>query len=121
MISLTKLRKILSLRMRTSGEDFDYLFYAAVNDVISDIIVETVFDVDAIDEDDPGTEIDLAAKYFNVFLTGVSYFLSKSPAYSRQTDELNDGEYRRALAKMQGEAMEDEETPVGQDYEIEDE
>ena len=119
MISLTKLKRLMELRIRSSGEDFDAVFYMSVNDVISDLIVKTVLDVDPIDEDTPPTEVDLDEKYFRVFRDGVQYYMAKNAVWARGSDEANDADYRRSLAEAQGEGLNDTEAPVGLDYEDE--
>lgn len=119
MISVVKLKRLVKLQIRGSGEDFDYVFYTSVNDVVSDIIVETVLDVEAIDEDDPPAEIDLDVKYFRVFLEGVVYYMQKNAMWARKSEEISRIDYDRAKAQAQMEAIEDADSPVGFDYEDE--
>lgn len=102
--------------IRASGEDFDFFFLTAINSVVNDLLMETVIDVSPINETSPPAEITAPANCANVFYEGTMFYLQKNALWARQNEELNDAYYRRALAQVQGDALED--APTGLDYEI---
>jgi hypothetical protein len=111
MVDLTKLKTQLERMSRTEGEVFDDAFYSAINSAIYDLMAYTDLDVSAVDDGE--TEIDLAAKYTNFFLQGAMFYMAKGYTWFKQSVEVNDADYRRALAIAQGSWMTDESPPSG--------
>lgn len=119
-ISITKLKRATESRFHGSGGDFDFVFFAAINDVIQDLIATTVMTDDgleAIDEDDPPASVDIDESYYGVFREGVPYYMMKNAIWARQNEVVSDGQYRVALAEAQARAIELEVPAVGFDYE----
>ncbi len=116
MINLTKLRRLTGAQTRSQGDTFDFFFYAAINDIISDLITTTVLEVQAINEDTPPAEINLDEKYFQVFVTGVRHYMGRSKAYAKQDPAAVREEYQDALAGARGEAHTDNQTPTNWDF-----
>lgn len=117
MITISKLRTSIRQRIRGSGEDWDFVFYSAINDVIQDMIVKTIIEVEAIDEDTPPTTIDIDAAYYKAFIEGINYYMQKSAKWARTDENVSMAEYERALADAQMFAIEEAESPVSLDYE----
>lgn len=122
-ISIAKLKRAAEQRFRGSGSDFDFVFYSAINDVIQDLITETVIpDLTAIDEDNPPLVLDIDEAYYPAFREGVPYYMMKNAIWARQNEQVQDAEYRRALADVQARAIEKElPTTSPWDYEIDEE
>ena len=112
-IVITKLKSEISRRTRASGEVFDEAVYSAINDVIYDLIRDTVLEVEGIDESTPPTEIDLDEKYYPVFREGVLFYLGKAGVYSRRPENVNRDDYDNMLGAAAGTAHEDADTPCG--------
>lgn len=117
MIPIAKLRRSVAQRLRGSGEDWDFLFYAAINDVIQDMIIKTTVEVNAIDEDAPPTDLDVHVAHFKTFVEGISYYMQKSSKWARQGEDVSEMEYERCLADSQMFQIEYDDVPVGIDYE----
>ncbi len=117
MIDFVRLKRLIQQRQRGSGEEYDFIFWASVNDVIADLNDITVLEVDEIDEDDPPDSLDLDGKYSRVFVTGVWYYMQCNATWAQSDKGVSDGEYRRAMAVAQGQAIEDDDLTAGlEDY-----
>jgi len=117
MIDFVRLKRLIQQRQRGSGEEYDFIFWTSVNDVISDLNDITVLEVDAIDEEDPPESLDLDAKYSRVFTAGVWYYMQRNATWAQSDKQVSDIDYRRAMAVAQGQAIEDAELTVGlEDY-----
>jgi hypothetical protein len=117
MIEMSSLLRAAKQRIRGSGEEWNQAFYSSINDVISDLICETVLTIEAVDEDDPPTEIDLAAKYRSMMVDGIDYYMQKNNVWARRSEELSQSDYRARLATVQGDAIDAADLPTGLDYE----
>lgn len=119
-INLARLKRAVEQRFHGYGGDFDFTFYAAVNDVIQDLIAETVIpNLAAIDEDNPPNELEIDAAYYPAFREGVPHYMQKNAIWARQNERVQDTDYLRALADVQARAIEKELPPTAPyDYEI---
>ena len=119
-ISLAKLKRAVGMQIRGSGGDFDFAFYSAVNDVISDLIAVTVIDdegLTAIDEENPPASLEINEAYYPAFRDGVPYYMQKNALWARVGEEVSDAVYRRTLGEVQALAIELNRPPTGFDYE----
>jgi len=118
-VDLARLKTVMENRIHSSGEDFDFVFYSSVNDVIRDLNLETALDVTLIEEDGTDTEVDLDDKYTPVIRDGVQYYMQKNATWARSGDAISDMDYRRSMRVAMGIALVDEDPATGLDYEDE--
>lgn len=107
MIDLVRLKAIMRGRTRSSGSDWDFVFYVSVNDLIYDLNDKTRIDLDPIDEDDPPSEIDVDEKYTPVFRDGVAYHMQKNATWARTSEQVSDIDYLRSMAIATGMSIQD--------------
>lgn len=116
-ISIAKLKRATELRFHASGGDFDFAFYAAINDVIQDLIADTVIkDLKAINENNPPATIDIDEAYYPPFREGVPYYIQRSAAWARTNEAVSDAFYRQALAEAQARAIDNVGVDTGWGY-----
>jgi len=119
-VSLTKIKGLIEKHTRASGPDFDYVFYASVNDVISDLLMWTTLDLTAIDEDDIPSTIDVDEKYRQVFVVGIKHKMAKYAQWAKLADTASEEDYRDAIASAQAESIEDDDLAINMNYDDDD-
>ena len=120
-VDLASIKKSIRHRLRSSGEDFDEVFYLSVNDVIRDIQLDTAAEIDEIDTEDPPDELDLESYFTPAIINGVEYYMQLNARWARRTEEqVTDAVYRRSLYHAQTrvlvDGVEDGTIDAGWDY-----
>jgi hypothetical protein len=116
-MNIAKIYRLTSDRIPGSGEDFDLVFYHALNSVIRDINHQSMLTVDEIDEEDPPETVDIPVKYTNVVVDGVEFYMQRSARWARTSDEISDAIYRMGMNRLVTDVIMDEDVAVGFDYE----
>lgn len=118
MIDLEELKSMMQDRLRTSGPDFDKVFYKAVNWVINDLRLRTLLTPSKISESNPPDQIDIDEKYIGVFYEGVPFYMRRLAKWaSIDKDDYSEIEYEKQLRLAYGQSIEDEDPPTGWRYE----
>lgn len=101
-VTLARLRRDISRRIRSSGTDFQDAFLTAVSDTVQDIIIESVLDVTAFDPDDPATEIDVPEKYYSTLHDGVIWRLMQDKRFNVTAEPVTADRYLYKLSRLKG-------------------
>jgi hypothetical protein len=120
MITLATLKRAVEQRTRSSGPDFDFVFYLAVNSLIDAVNRDSMLDVDRIDIDDPPTTIGLEDKYFTFALDGVRHFMAKFAMWAKESDQQSEADFARSLALLVSDAINDEAPASNMNYDDDD-
>lgn len=120
MVSVSDVRKVMKTRIRAGGPDFDFIFYLAINLLIDAVNRETSLDITRIDRDDVTDALEFEDKYIGFVINGVQYHMAQCATWARTSDVMSQEDYLASLAKVQSEAIRDDDPATNMNYDDDD-